>query len=134
MRQLEGIKARTSILAVAVYPRSGDTGRLDAQNAAMEAVTKEILSAGGQVFRVMHAQLVALLPGDCFAALVGRASKTGSTAEIEVRAICTTIEGPRDGRWLDSLLGDLSVRRNFGSFTADQAIRWIDGVEAPEAP
>lgn len=127
IEELRKIDSATNVLAAAVYPRGGDTGRLAEQGTAVEVLAKELRGAGGKVFRIMHGQIVALLTKDAADALVAQACNNASTSGIEVRATCVIVDGPREPGWLDALLGDLSLRRNFGSFSEDTAIRWIDG-------
>jgi hypothetical protein len=50
-----------------------------------------------------------------------------ATADIEVRMLVAALDGPRDAVWLEELLGELSLRSNFGSSATDSVTRFIDG-------
>jgi hypothetical protein len=41
--------------------------------------------------------------------------------------LVAALDGPRDAVWLEELLGELSLRSNFGSSATDSVTRFIDG-------
>ncbi len=125
---LTSLASETTVLAVAVYPRTGDTGLLEEQGAVIEELGKQLQGAGAVVFRVMHSQIVVLFRDEVRDTLISNSCVAASTSTIEVRATSVLIDGPRKAEWLDELLGDLSLRRSFGTFAADAATRWIDGA------
>ena len=124
------------VIAVAAYPRDGWTGELEKIDQLLSRVLSLLTAHGGRSFRIMHGQGVALMEGEGDAALIVQDAMASCVSpEVEVRALMVPITGSRNAEWLDDLLGDLSVRGNFGRFSQEPVTRLIDGrlVSAPES-
>ena len=124
------------VIAVAAYPRDGWTGELAKIEQLLSRVLSLLTAHGGRSFRIMHGQGVALLEGGGDAASIVQDAIASCVApEVEVRALIVHVTGSRNAEWLDDLLGDLSVRGNFGRFYQQHVTRLKDGhlVSSPES-
>ena len=122
------------VIAVAAYPRDGWTGELAKIDQLLSRVLSLLTAHGGRSFRIMHGQGVALMEGVDAASIVQDAIASCVAPEVEVRALIVHVTGSRNAEWLDDLLGDLSVRGNFGRFSQEHVTRLKDGRLVSRAP
>ncbi|MGC4067257.1 MAG: hypothetical protein QM784_21970 [Polyangiaceae bacterium] len=117
------------LVAIAAYPRFGWTGELERIGQVVSRTLALLPEDGDRSFRVMHNQGVVLMRarGDILLRIQD-VNATCSVQEVEVRALIAQFTGGRDADWLDELLGDLSVRGNFGRFSMEPVVRLIDGI------
>jgi hypothetical protein len=116
------------LIAVAGYPRVGWTGELENIGRAIERTLSLLSQHGGRAFRVMHGQGVVLVDSaDDLVPLVKDVISTCIAPTVEIRALVVPFIGKRGAVWIDELLGDLSVRGNFGRFSDEHVVRFIDG-------
>lgn len=126
----EGLRV---LLALAAYPRCGWTGELGRIGQVVGCALCHLSQQGGRTFRVMHGQGAALMPhGDDIVALVQAVVLNCGVPQVEMRWLIAPFSGHREAKWLDEILGDLSVRANFGRFSLDPVIRVVDCHVWPE--
>jgi hypothetical protein len=129
--ELESNCGSRLLVAVAVYPRNSCTGELDRIDQVLTRILCILSENGGETFRVMHGQAVALI---CTrhddVAFVKEACLSCGAEDVEVRSLIVPFRDSRDADWLDDLLGDLSARSNFGTFSREAVTRLIDGQVA----
>jgi len=130
--ELAGNSGNRIVVAMAAYPRSSATGELEKVGHAIEEALSAFLELGGRVYRIMHAQGIATMAADSnVLASVQKVCAATASTEVEMRALIVHVVGARDSEWLDDLLGDISVRRQFGEFSRDPTTRLIDGNSFP---
>lgn len=130
LADLESLSWPTTIVVVAAYPRDSHTGLLSEIGTSLDLM-EEGLSRhlGGLHYRLLHGISLILLPHesvDC-AQHVQAICRRASTSLVETRTLMLQIESPRSEEWLDELIGDLSLRSNFGNFSREKLSRLIDG-------
>ena len=127
MEELAAILPRLSpnsvVGAFAVYPREGHVGQLEEQGAVLAEVSEAIRTTRPEAlcFRVLWTQFVAIVESDESSSIFINAAKEHSNERVEIRGVWCRAEGPRTLEWLDEMIGELSVRANFGS------VPWIEG-------
>jgi hypothetical protein len=131
---LKNCSTPTLVVVLVANPRTHRTGFLHEVAAAVEAASDILTSEGAFVERVLHSMIVGLLIDSARERnVVALAAKSASSNVIEVRTIMVPIATGRDWIWLDSLVGDLSMKKNFGSFELDEAFRTVDGEPLPSS-
>jgi len=84
----------------------------------------------GSAYHVLWAQICIVAPIDRSTELVesiAQCSRGLASVDLSVRAVWCSIRGPRDERWIDEFLSELSAPHKFGSVQFVQG-RMVDGT------